>query len=302
VAGEDAALGRAVRRRPASTRAWSPARARRVAGRALLYALLIGLSLLFLVPLAWMISTSLKPSDEVTIFPVRWIPGRIRWQNYVEAWGLFPFTRFVLNSLYVVVLSTVGTLLSCSLVAYGFARIRFRGRNFFFFVMLMTMMLPSAVTMIPVYVLFARLHWVDSFRPLIVPSFFGSAFNIFFLRQFMMTLPRDLDEAARIDGAGHLTTFLRVILPLVRPAVVAVAVLHVFATWNDFFGPLLYLNTPENFTFVLGLRALQTDVVYGGRYEWLMALSLIQLAPMLVLYFLAQRYFVEGLSLTGVRG
>jgi multiple sugar transport system permease protein len=288
--------------RRATSRAWSGPRRRHVVGRVIVYAVLIGLSLLFLVPLAWMVSTSLKPNSEVTVFPVRWIPGQIRWENYLEAWGLYPFTRFVFNSLYVVVVSTVGMLVSCCLVAYGFARIRFRGRNFFFFLMLMTMMLPSAVTMIPVYVLFAKLHWVDSFKPLIVPSFFGSAFNIFFLRQFMMTLPRELDEAARIDGAGHLTTFLRVILPLVKPPIVAVAVFHIFGTWNDFFGPLLYLNTRENFTFVLGLRALQTDFIYAGHYEWLMALSLLQLAPMLILYFLAQRFFIEGLSLTGVRG
>jgi ABC-type glycerol-3-phosphate transport system permease component len=302
VGSDDVAINQTGLYRGATSRAWSGPRIRRVLGRVFVYAVLIGLSFLFLVPLAWMISTSLKPSGEVTVFPVRWIPTQIRWENYSEAWGLFPFTRFVFNSLFIVVVSTAGMLISCCLVAYGFARIRFRGRDFFFFVMLMTMMLPSAVTMIPVYVLFAKLQWVGSFKPLIVPSFFGSAFNIFFLRQFMMTLPRELDEAARIDGAGHLTTFLSVILPLIKPPIVAVAVFHIFGTWNDFFHPLLYLNTRENFTFVLGLRALQTDAVFSARYEWLMALSLVQLTPMLILYFLAQRYFVEGLSLTGVRG
>jgi multiple sugar transport system permease protein len=301
VGSKDITIGRPTLYRPAS-RAWSGPRLRHLIGRGLIYAILFGLSLLFLLPLAWMVSTSLKPNAEVAVFPVRWIPSQLRWENYVEAWRLYPFTRFVINSLYIVVLSTVGTLVSCALVAYGFARIRFRGRDFFFFLMLMTMMLPGAVTMIPVYVMFAKLQWINTYNPLIVPSFFGDAFFIFFLRQFMMTLPRDLDEAARIDGAGHLTTFRLVILPLITAPVVAVAVLHIFATWNDFFRPLLYLNTRDNFTFVQGLRALQTDFIYAGRYEWLMALSLIQLAPMLILYFVAQRYFIEGLSLTGVRG
>ncbi|NPV08470.1 MAG: carbohydrate ABC transporter permease [Anaerolineae bacterium] len=277
-------------------------RLRHLLGRAIIYTVLISLSIVYLLPLFWMISTSLKPAGQVTIYPVKWIPDPVRWQNYVEAWNLYPFTKFTFNSLFIVIMTVIGAIASCTLIAYGFGRVRFRGRNVLFFVLLSSMMLPGAVTMIPVYVLFAKLSWVDTYKPLIVPSYFGSAYYVFFLRQFMMSLPLELDEAARIDGAGHLTTLTRVILPLIKPPLVAVGIFTAFDRWNDFFGPLLYLSSREKFTFVLALRALQVDTVYGSHYEWLMALSLIQLAPMITIYFLAQRYFIEGLSITGVRG
>jgi len=256
---------------------------------------------LFIVPFFWLIITSLKPLDQVFTDPPKWIPEPILWQNYVEALtsSAFPFLRLLRNTLFYSVVSTLGVVLSCSLIAYGFARLDFWGRDVLFGITLSTMMLPGIVTLIPTYILFRWLGWVGTYAPLIVPMFFGSAFNIFLLRQFFMTIPWELTDAARVDGANELRIFWQIMLPLIKPAVLVVAVFHFMYTWNDFMGPLIYLDDAAEYPLVLGLYAFQTQ--HGVKWNLMMAASLSVTFPILVLFFVAQRYFIEGITLTGLK-
>jgi ABC-type glycerol-3-phosphate transport system permease component len=268
------------------------------------YVLLAGCSLLFLAPVVWMISASLQDQQGVFAIPYTWIPETPRWDNYAAVTTIFPFWRYVGNTLIITFSVTLATLLSCSLVAYGFARVRFRGRNLLFALCLSTMMLPGQVTMIPLYVMFARVGWVDTFLPLIVPSLFGTPFYIFLLRQFFMTIPREYDEAALLDGAGHLRIYWSIVLPLARPALATVALFSFVGAWNDFFGPLIYINSPENATLTLGLNMLKAQIAGTGIVEWqvLMAGALLVMLPNVVVFLLAQRHFVKGLAIGGLRG
>lgn len=281
-------------------------RSRRVRGglvAALQYLLLLVCSVLFLAPLAWAVSTSLKPADEVflnNLIPTRWM-----WENYWRAMTerYFPLYKAFWNSVVIVTGTLVGSLVSNTIVAYGFARLRFPGRNILFLLVLATMMLPGQVTMVPTYVLFSKLGWTNSFKPLIVPAFFGAPFFIFLLRQYYMTLPRELDDAARIDGCGPLGIYWRVILPLAGPAVTTVAVFTFIWTWGEYFGPLLYINRPEKMPLPLALSQFRPTGM-GQQMPWhlLMAASIVTLIPQLIVYFVAQRSFIEGISLTGVKG
>lgn len=278
----------------------------RTAYTILVYALLFAGSLLFLAPLAWMISTSLKPLDEVWATKMEWIPDPILWSNYAEALQTLPFFLYVRNSVFVATLATIGSVLSAALVGYGFARFRFPGRTPLFFILLGTMMLPGTVTFIPVYILFARMGWVYTFLPLIVPPFLGAPFNIFLMRQFLMTIPIELDEAARIDGASSLRIFWSILLPLMRPAIATIAIFSFMSAWNDFFGPLLYLRD-DQYTLSLGLafyRAMQVSGAASGRTNWhyMMAIATLAMIPNIVLFFLAQKQFMEGITLTGMKG
>jgi ABC-type glycerol-3-phosphate transport system permease component len=265
------------------------------------HTVLSAIGVLFIVPFFWLIITSLKPLDQVFTDPPKWIPEPVLWQNYVEALTspAFPFLRLLRNTLFYSVLSTLGVVLSCSLIAYGFARLDFWGRDVLFGITLSTMMLPGIVTLIPTYILFRWLGWVGTYAPLIVPYFFGSAFNIFLLRQFFMTIPWELTDAARVDGANELRIFWQVMLPLIKPAVLVVAVFHFMYTWNDFMGPLIYLNNAAEYPLVLGLYAFQTQ--HGVKWNLMMAASLSVTLPILVLFFVAQRYFIEGITLTGLK-
>jgi len=198
-------------------------------------------------------------------------------------------------------LNLIGTLLSSSIVAYGFARLRFRGRNLLFLILLSTMMLPSQVTLVPTYYLFAKLGWVNSLRPLIIPVYFGSAFNIFLLRQFFMTISTELDDAAKIDGCGFFSIHWRIILPLARPALGVIAIFQFTYDWNDFFNALIYLNSPKNFTIALGLRTLQSTMLYTPM-QHIMAMTLVAILPVLLVFVIAQRYFIQGIVITGIKG
>ncbi len=271
---------------------------------AMLYLVLAGLGMLFFVPFAWMLSVSLHDLPSVFAQPFRWIPEEPRWENYGMVTSLLPFWRYTLNTVIVTALVLVGTLLSCSLVAFGFSRLRFRGRESLFALCLSTMMLPGQVTMIPLYMLFARLGWVDTYLPLMVPAFFGSPFYIFLLRQFFLTIPREYDEAAMLDGASQLRIYWSIILPLARPALATVALLTFVGTWNDFFGPLIYLNSPEKATLTLGLSMLKSQVVGSGVTQWnlLMAGAVLVMLPNVIVFFLAQRHFVRGITMGGLRG
>ena len=269
-----------------------------------MYLLLGALCLLFLAPFAWMLSVSGHDLAGVFAQPYRWIPERYRWENFSLVTSLLPFWRYAANTLFITVFVLVGTLLSCSLAAYGFSRIRFRGRDTLFALCLSTMMLPGQVTMIPLYMLFVSLGWIDTYLPLIVPAFFGSPVYIFLLRQFFMTIPREYDEAAVLDGAGRFRIYWSIILPLARPALAVVALFTFVGTWNDFFGPLIYLNSPETATLTLGLSMLKSQVVGTGATQWhlLMAGAVLIMLPNVLIFFLAQKHFVKGITVGGLRG
>ena len=279
-------------------------RTTRTISRVLLYLVLTMGSVIFVMPFYYMLNTAVSSPPSLAKFPLDWIPRPIMLTNFTEGWGFYmDFTRYLQNTLQISVSATIGTVLSCILVAYSFARISWPGRGFWFVLLLGTMMLPGHVTLVPTYVIFARLHWVNTYRPLIVPAFFGSAFYIFLLRQFFMTLPRELDDAARIDGCGYLGILARVLLPLCKPAIAAVLVFSFVSSWSDFFGPLIYINDPEKYTMVLGITSLTTSsgitYIHMG---YVMAVNTLIVLPILAIYFRAQSYFIEGITLTGVRG
>jgi ABC-type glycerol-3-phosphate transport system permease component len=261
--------------------------------------LLISLSLLFMFPFLWMIMTSLKSNAEM-ILP-NFFPTEYHFENYVKALMAMPFGRYVINTLIITGLNMTGTVLSASIVAYAFARLRWKGRDTWFVVMIATMMLPSQVTQIPLFILYKNLNWLNTYFPLVVGSFFGGgAFNIFLLRQFFKTLPNELPEAARIDGCSELRIFSKVMMPLCKPALATIAIFSFMGSWNDFFGPLIYLTDPKKYTIALGLRAFKG---YSGvQWNLLMAGSIATAIPTLILFFCFQNYFVKGITLTGIKG
>lgn len=254
---------------------------------------------LFIIPFAWMVSSSLKTEAQIYRLPIEWIPNPPQVLNYAQAWTEAPFARYFLNTAFVTFASVAGTLLSCSLAAFAFARLRFPGRDPLFFITLMTMMLPGQVTLIPQFIFFRQLDWVNTFWPLVVPAFFGNPFYIFLIRQFMLTIPVELEEAARIDGASSLHIFMRILLPLARPALLATAIFSFMFHWNDFFGPLVYLNSDRMKTLSLGLAAFRGE--FTNQWHLLMAGSVMMLVPCLVVFFCAQRYFIEGVVMTGIK-
>ena len=251
-----------------------------------------------------MISSSLKDLASVYYFPPRWIPRHVLWINYARVWSAAPFLRFYLNTAIITAGTIVGSVLSCSIVAYGFARLRAPGRRILFVIVLSTMMIPYQVTMIPLYVIFSKLKWIDTFKPLIVPAFFGTPFFIFLLRQFYMTIPLEIDDSLKIDGCGTFGIYWRMILPLARAALATVAIFSFMWTWNELIRPLIYLQSTEKFTLALGLNFFRTAGSGYGTTEWnlLMAASIITLVPCIVLFFFAQRYFIQGVVVTGVKG
>lgn len=264
--------------------------------RAVVYVVLTGLGILFLIPLFWMISTSLKPDEETMI--IKWIPSRLEWRNYVEAVRAFPFFKYLRNTVFLTVVNTIGTILTGSLVAYGFAKLRWKGRRALFSITIATMFIPGQVLIIPVYIMYSKLGWVNTYLPLIVPSFLGGgAFTIFMLRQFFVSLPDEIIESARLDGASELTIFTKIVLPISTPALITVGVFTVLFVWNDFFGPLIYLHKSDMWTLSIGLRAFQQR--YSTQWNLLMAASTIMSIPMIVLYFLLQEKIVQGFTLRG---
>jgi ABC-type glycerol-3-phosphate transport system permease component len=271
----------------------------------LLYTLMVSLSILFMFPFFWTVSSSLKQVWELMTFPPTWLPDVPQWQNYGYVLQKVPFLLWTWNSIYVVGLSTLGTVLSASIVAYSFARFRYRGRDLIFMITLATMMLPAQVTLIPQFVLFHKLGWVETLRPLWVPNWFGGgAFFIFLFRQFFMSLPRELDEAALIDGASYPRIFWSIILPLSGPVMATVAVISFIAGWNDFVNPLIYVHTPDKYTLAVGLNYFRQlpDAAGAPTQHLLMAASVMVIAPVLIIFFAAQRYFVQGIVLSGIKG
>lgn len=271
---------------------------RRWAANWWLYPALIALSILFLIPFAWLVLTSLKPTNE--LFSGSLLPTRFTLENYQSVLANSPVVRWFANTLFVSVLAVISVAFSSALVAYGFARLRFRGRNLLFALVIATYMLPIGVTLIPTFLIWNQLNAVGTFFPLWAGNLFGSAFYIFMLRQFLLTIPQDLADAARVDGAGYFRIFWDVMLPLVRPALVAVAIFEFQAKWNDLLTPLIYLNRPAMYTMALGLTSFKTE--FEMQWGVWMAASVIFTLPMILLFFLAQRFFVEGVAMTGIKG
>jgi multiple sugar transport system permease protein len=273
--------------------------------RLLLFGGLALLSFLFMFPFFWTVSSSLKRIDELYVFPPTWLPETPQWQNYATVLNTVPFLRWGLNSLIVVLLSTTGAVLTASLVAYSFARFRYRGRDLIFLITLGTLMLPSQITLIPQYVLFHKIGWINTLRPLWVPAWFGGgAFAIFLIRQFMLSLPKELDEAALIDGAGYPRIFWRILMPLCKPVLATITVISFIEGWNDFVGPVIYLQLPEKFTLAAGLNYFRNVPEVGGEptQHLLLAASVMVILPVVVLFFATQRYFVRGIVLSGLKG
>lgn len=263
--------------------------------------LLVGFSIVFILPFAWMVATSLKPLNETMTLPPKWLPSEPQWRNYPDAMeAMGPFWLYARNSLLLALLNVAGTVASSALVAYGFSRIEWRGRDNVFLLLLATMMIPFPVVMVPVYTLFRELGWIGTFAPLWVPSFLAGAFNVFLLRQFFLSIPKDLTEAARIDGCGEFRIFWQIILPLAKPALLTVALFQFMATWNDFLGPLIFLVRQEQFTLALGLQNFQS-LQGGTAWHWLMAASTLVVLPVILLFFLTQRTFIRGISTTGLK-
>jgi ABC-type glycerol-3-phosphate transport system permease component len=263
------------------------------------YVLLFGVGLLFVLPIYWLIASSLKPEYAVFARPPVWWPNPPRWQNYVEALTFLPFGRFAFNTLLIAVGSVIGHVLSCTVVAYGFARLEAPGKRTLFILLLATLMLPYPVVMIPQYIIFSELNWVNTFLPLIVPTFMGNAFYIFLLRQFFMQIPPDLEDAARIDGAGVPQIIWYVVLPLARPAMATVAIFTFQFAWNDFLAPLIFLQDQSKYTLMLGLSFFRSS--FEVNWAYLMAASLSVAAPVIALFFMAQKAFVEGIAIGGVK-
>ena len=267
-----------------------------------LHTLLISLSIVFTFPFLWMIFTALKTPAELLQGTEQFFPSAPNWENFRTAVTAIPFLLYLSNSLFIVISVITGTLFSATTAAYAFGKLRWPGRDKWFIVMLATMMIPLQVILIPMYILYARIGWLGTQFPLIVPAFFGggAAFYIFLLRQFFKGIPNELTESAIIDGASHIQIFLRIMLPLSKPALITVSLFTFLATWNDYFGPLIFLSDPDQWTLALGLRAFQLQ--YGGRYDLMMAASVLIMLPTLVIFFFAQKQFIEGITFTGLKG
>jgi len=260
--------------------------------------LLIGAAI-FIFPYLWLVSTSLKPDEELFTFPPSLIPHPVIWNNYPRMLTFLPFTRFFFNTSYVTFMTLAGVLISCSLVAYGFSRLRFPGRDILFVILLSTMMLPYQVTMVPLYITFKMLGWIDTYKPLWVPAFFAWPFYVFLLRQFFLTIPYELEDAAKIDGCSYFGIYWRIMLPLIKPAIATVAIFTFMGAWNDFIGPLIYLNTTQKLTLALGLQFFRT--LYSGEWSLMMAAATFMTFPVVLLFFFTQKYFIQGIVLSGLK-
>ena len=264
------------------------------------HAVLIGLSIIFLVPFFWMVTGAFKTAADLNASPIVWIPDQMTFDNFSQAAQLFPLARYFFNTAVICVLSVIGAVASSAMVGYGLARIPWRGRNVLFAIILSTMMIPFYVTMFPAFEIYRFLHLTDTWVPLILPQFLGVPIYIFLMRQFMMSIPKELSESARVDGANEWQIFVRVILPLIKPALVAVGLFQFLASWNDFLGPLIYLSDARMYTISLGLNFFKGE--YATEFGPLMAVSTLAVLPIILLFFFAQRTFIEGITLTGVKG
>ncbi|MFD0697462.1 carbohydrate ABC transporter permease [Paenibacillus sp. GCM10027628] len=265
-----------------------------------IHAVLIFFCILFVAPFFWMVLTAVKIPTETFVFPPIWIPSKIELNNFVYAWTVMPFNTFLKNSLAVTGFGLIGQLISSSLVAYGFARFSFKGRNVLFIILLSTMMIPWDVTAIPLYMEFNMLGWINTLKPLIIPTWFGSAYFVFLLRQFLMSIPKELEEAATIDGANAFQIYLNIFVPLMVPSLIVVGVFQMMNSWNDYLGPLIFLNDQSKYTLTLGLSQFKGN--FGVDMTSIMATTFLICIPPLIIFFIAQRYILDGLANTGIKG
>lgn len=266
----------------------------------LTYLLLFFLGILFLVPFIWMVSTSLKPNTQLFVYPPVWIPKPLEWSNYYEAVTTVPFFVYFRNTLIVACCATIGVVISCPLAGYCFARLKWKGRDTLFLITLAVLMVPSQVTMVSLFIVFSKLNLVGTFYPLILPSFFGTPFFIFLMRQFLKQLPKSLEDAARIDGCSEFKIYTHVMLPLCQPALLTIALFQFMHSWNDFVGPLIYLSDEKLYTLQLGLQ--QFKQAYNTEWSQLMAASVLVAVPIIVFYFFVQRSFIQGITFGGIKG
>lgn len=259
--------------------------------------LLIVIGLFFLLPFYWLVSTSIKPDSEIFKVPPVWIPSSAHWENYPKALEYIPFFRYTFNTVRICVVNVTGIVLSCSLVAYSLAKIKWKGRDIVFYSLIATMILPGQVTMLPSFMIFKWLGWIGTILPLTVPAYFGTAFSIFLLRQFFMTIPNELSDAARIDGCNEFQIYWRIIMPLAKPALATISLFAFVGSWNDFVGPLLYLTDDRTYTLSLGLQSFVSQ--HGAEWGKLMAASTLMALPIIVIFFLAQKTFIRGIATTG---
>ncbi|MEM7134088.1 MAG: carbohydrate ABC transporter permease [Chloroflexota bacterium] len=259
-------------------------------------------SIIFVVPLFFMVSTSLKAMRQIALFPPEWIPDPVIWLNYPDVFLYAPMHKYFLNTIFIVVPAIIGAVVTSSLAAYAFARLRAPGKNFLFMMVLSTMMLPAIVTMIPTYILFAKLGWIGTFRPLTIPPLAGSAFFVFLMRQFFMTIPRELEDAALIDGCSHTRIYTSIILPLAKPVLATVTIFAFMGAWNEYLGPLIYLGNKDQYTLSLGLQVFVSSQQRQAEWGMMMAASTMMVMPVILLFFFAQKQFVQGITLTGIKG
>lgn len=262
--------------------------------------LLCVFSIGMLFPFYWMLRSSFMTDREILSMPIQWFPSTYNFDNYITAFEKAPFFRYFLNSLLIVFCNVIGSILSSSFIAFGFTRLKFKGRNFWFGLLLSTMMIPYTVLMIPQFIGWQAIGAYNTFWPLILPVFFGSAFNVFLVKQFYMGIPKEYDEAALVDGASYFTIYLKIIMPMAKPALCTVGVFTFMNTWNDFMGPLLYLDNPELKTVSLGLQYFMGQ--NNSQWNLLLAAATVITIPMIIVYFLAQRYFIEGITFSGLKG
>jgi len=260
---------------------------------------LIVVGAFFLSPFLWMLSTSLKPNKELFLWPPRWIPSTLQWSNYPDAVNYIPFFTYLSNTMTITVLATLGVLFSCPLVAYSLARIPWKGAKPLFAITLIVMMLPYQVTMIPIFIAFKNFGWVGTSIPLWLPAFFGAPFFIFLLRQFFMGLPKELEDAARIDGASELRIYWQIMLPLCRPALLTIALFQFMGSWTDYQGPLIYLSEESQYTLMLGMQAFKSQ--HGAEWQMMMAALVLITLPIILIYFLVQKAFIRGITFSGIK-
>lgn len=277
------------------------AKNRKILKKAIIYVLLLAGSVLCLMPLFWMIRSSLMTNVEIFMVPIHWLPKKAQWENYQDVFTTLPFLKYYANSLKLVIFVVSGAVITSSLCAYGLSRVNWQGKNLVFTCIMGSMMLPAAVTIIPTFLMFRRIGLTNSLVPLIIPAWLGGgAFYIFLLRQFFLSIPRDMDEAAYIDGANHFQIYSRIILPLTKPALVVVGMFAFMNTWNDFLGPLIYLNSDDKYTVALGLQLFIGS--YRAEWQLMMAAACLVVIPAIIVFMLGQRYLIEGITMTGVKG
>lgn len=278
---------------------WQSRRIRQTISKVISHTILIIGAIIMIVPFIWMLSTSFKAPGRTFVYPPEWIPRPFVWQNYLEMWQALPFSQFFLNSIKIATLSTIGQLLTCSMGAFAFSILKFKGRDFLFLVLIATLMIPYQVTLIPTFILFSKIGWVGTHLPLWVPAFWGGAFGTFLLRQFYLTIPIDLAESARIDGANIFQIFTHIYLPLSKPAMATLGIFTFMWSWNDLLNPLIYVSELKQLTLTVGLSFFQNQ--YGGKWTLMMAGAVVSILPILLIFFFAQKYFIQGIAMTGIK-